>query len=152
GPGRSPKRYAVWGPKLIAMIGALPATLEDRAINVRLRRKSPGEKISKLRTLSKESIETLVRKLTRFGADFTEQLRQTEPLIPEQLNDRAADNLEPLLAVAEVAGERWAQIAREAAIRASESNDPTAIDLLSDIRNLFTALATDQLSSQALCA
>jgi hypothetical protein len=45
GDDHEPKRFKVWSPKCIAMIGKLPDTLEDRAISVPLKRKQPGEKV-----------------------------------------------------------------------------------------------------------
>lgn len=43
GDDHEPKRFKVWAPKCIAMIGKLPDTLEDRALVVPLRRKQAGE-------------------------------------------------------------------------------------------------------------
>ncbi len=42
GDDHEPRRFRVWAPKCIAMIGKLPDTLEDRALVVHLRRKQAG--------------------------------------------------------------------------------------------------------------
>ncbi len=44
-----PRRFKVWAPKAIAMIGRLPDTLEDRSIVVPLRRKRDGEAVERFR-------------------------------------------------------------------------------------------------------
>ena len=45
GDDHEPRRFKVWAPKCIAMIGKLPDTLEDRALVVPLRRKQSGETV-----------------------------------------------------------------------------------------------------------
>src|SRR5215470_9380330 len=41
GDDHEPRRFSTWGPKAIAMIGALPDTLADRSITIPMRRKLP---------------------------------------------------------------------------------------------------------------
>jgi hypothetical protein len=44
-----PERFSVWCPKSIALIGSLPGTLADRSIEIRMERKTRGQKVSPLR-------------------------------------------------------------------------------------------------------
>src|SRR3989454_7068429 len=41
--GQEPRLFSTWGARMIALIGRLPATLEDRAIVLPMRRRVPGE-------------------------------------------------------------------------------------------------------------
>lgn len=71
--------------------------------------------------------------------DQAEALKQASPDMPAGLNDRAADNWGPLLAIADSAGGNWPMHAREAAVVLSggrEDDDPL-IRLLADIRAMF---------------
>ena len=58
----------------------------------------------------------LRRKCARFVLDHAEEIGKAQPEIPEDLNDRAADIWEPLLALAELAGGEWPEKARKAAL------------------------------------
>jgi putative DNA primase/helicase len=62
-------------------------------------------------------------------------LTDPDPEIPDALNDRAADNWRPLLAIADIASDDWARRARDAACTLSgEGHDVPSIsvELLTD--------------------
>jgi hypothetical protein len=74
------------------------------------------------------------------AADNFDKLRDPEPEIPDTLDDRAADNWRPLLAIADLAGDDWPRRAREAAcLLSGEGHDATSIgvELLADIQRAF---------------
>src|SRR5206468_198244 len=104
--------YSCWCPKAIAAIGRLPDTLADRCIVIRMERKTPDEECERLRNL--DGLE-LRRQCAQFVVEHGRAIVQARPEIPEELNDRAADIWEPLLALAELAGGEWPAKAREAA-------------------------------------
>jgi uncharacterized protein DUF3631 len=58
----------------------------------------------------------LRRECARFVKDHAEEITVAGPEIPADLNDRAADIWEPLLALAELAGGDWPERARAAAV------------------------------------
>lgn len=139
GRRREVEKFDVFGPKAIAAIGALPTTVADRSIPIRMKRRAPGETIAKFRSrtargeaqaigpLDPESVGTL-------GTDGT---------VPETLNDRAADSWEPLLAIADAAGGQWPARARLAAVALSSDEEApasTGMRLLEDIRDAFTGV------------
>ena len=72
--------------------------------------------------------------------------------------DRAADNWEALFAIADLAGEDWPARARAAAQRLSgsrgeaEDSEDLAVQLLSDVRLVFTDGGGERLTSKALTA
>ena len=84
--------------------------------------------------------EEVVAKLTRFAKDASPQMRSARPHLPDELSDRAQDNWEPLLAIAEYAGAQWLRRATTAALTLSSASDAAAStgnELLADIREVF---------------
>lgn len=140
GDEHEPRPFSVWGPKVIAMIGRLPDTLEDRSIGIPMKRRAPHELVARLRLDRPGAFQTLQARAARWALDHCERLRGAEPPVPEELHDRAADNWRPLLAIAERAGGTWPADARAAARALSGVTDPSAstgaIALLADLREL----------------
>jgi putative DNA primase/helicase len=135
-----PRRFSTWAPKAIATIRELADTLEDRAIVLTLQRKPRRAKVERLRKRDNEEFAVLRRKAARWAADNFAKLADPDPQIPDALNDRAADNWRPLLAIADLVGEDWPKRAREAAcILSGEGHDTSAInvELLADSRKAF---------------
>jgi len=135
-----PKRFSTWAPKAIAAIRALADTLEDRAIVAQLQRKARTANVERLRRRDSEKFALLRRRAARWAADNFSKLTDPEPDIPGALNDRAADNWRPLLAIADLAGGAWPKRARDAArILSGEGRDTPSInvELLADIRLAF---------------
>jgi DNA polymerase-1 len=152
GDDHEPRKFSTWSPKVIALIGTLPATLADRSITLPLRRKTKDETVARLpRDLRTDA---LVARVVRWVADNADALRRAEPAIPAFLHDRAGDNWEPLLAIADTVGGPWPERAREAALVFSGGSDDAtetlAIKLLADIRAVFVAKAVDALHSADL--
>ena len=81
-------------------------------------------------------------------------LEHSRPTIPSELGDRAADVWEPLLAIADLAGEAWPDRARAAAVALSggDSNEDLSpgITLLKDIRDVFVEIPGDRMPSVLL--
>lgn len=159
GEDHTPKKFNVWGAKALAGIGHLADTLMDRSITLELRRKLPHEQVDRLRYAEPGLFDDLAAKLARFAEDYSEAVRTARPDLPANLNDRAQDNWEPLLAIADVAGGRWPEWGRAAALKLSGSNSPTesvGTELLSDIKEVFDNRRTDRISTvdmiSALCA
>lgn len=137
----NPKKFSTWGARAIAKIGAFNPTLADRAIELKMRRRLPNEQIEKLRRNELDSLRPIASRCARFAVDNTDLLKNVHPLIPDSLHDRAADNWEPLLAIAELANDEWRQKAIAAAITISGIGDMVSesitTKLLSDIRVIF---------------
>ena len=145
-------RYSCFGPKAIAQIGHLPETLADRCVVMRLQRKLPTEKCTRLIDVDEAVLARLRRQCARFVLDHSQEIARARPAIPRSLNDRAADLSEPLLAVADLAGGDWPELARKAAVgltASAEENDPTSA-LLLDILVLFAASGRDRIFSRTL--
>src|SRR5215203_1558926 len=122
----------------LAMAGLddLPDTIGSRAVIIRMRRRSPKEKVEpwrhRLHAPEGEDIQVLL-------ADWaTESAGRIEwPDMPAGVEDRKADVWEALLAVADLAGGDWTKRARDAAVALvadSMAGVPTmGVRLLSDL-------------------
>lgn len=139
----------------MAMIGQLPATLEDRSIVLRIKRKTSSETVERFRPRKlSDELETLRRKAVRWAKDNLDALKDADPEVPDALNDRAQDNWRPLLAIADAVGEPWPEAARKAAQLlsgpAGEEDQSAGVQLLADLRDLFRKERTDFLASKHL--
>ncbi|MBI4524378.1 MAG: DUF3631 domain-containing protein [Deltaproteobacteria bacterium] len=152
GDDHEPTLFRTWCAKAIALIGKLPATLEDRSILFSMKRKAPGEIVERFRAdRAATELRDMKRRAMRWAKDNVDALRAADPETPEILNDRAADNWRPLLAIADVAGGHWPDIARTAAAALSgnvdEGENSALIQLLEDLRKLFDSRGVDRLTS-----
>ena len=140
GDDHQPRQFLTWGAKAISGIGQLAETIVDRAIVLELRRKLPTESVQRLRHAEPQLFERLASKLARFADDAGSSIERARPNLPEALNDRAQDNWEPLLAIADYVGGNWPDIARRTALRLSGAQreaQSLSTELLVDIRNVF---------------
>jgi len=151
GAGTRLVRFSCWCPKVIATINHLPETLADRCIVIAMQRKTAGEECERLKNLDGTELR---RKCARFVMDHAEEIRGAEPKIPTDLNDRAADIWEPLLALAELAGGDWPERARAAAVGLTTgAQEESAIGaLLFDVFICFLSGKAERLFSRTLVA
>ncbi|MEP6605786.1 MAG: DUF3631 domain-containing protein, partial [Nitrosospira sp.] len=160
GDDHEPKGFYVFSPKAIAFIGHTRDTLHDRAVEVELRRKMSHEKVARLRHSDGGELDILARKLARLAVDSLESFATMRPSMPESLPDRQADNWEPLLAVAMLAGNEWIERATAAALALTCSKAQSApvsvgVELLTDIQHIFETKRISKIRTadlvQALC-
>ena len=91
--------------------------------------------------------------MARFADDSHAALRAARPKLPEALHDRAKDNWEPLIAIAELAGDAWAERARKAALElsvASNESMSVGVELLNDIKEVFEHNRAEKISTADL--
>ena len=125
----------------LAGIGAMPDTIEDRAVVIRMRRRAPGESVAPFRhRRDRPALTDLAAQLEGWLGGHLAELERAEPPMP--LEDRAADTWEPLIAVADLAGRDWPELARHAAVALTADHDQAAsvsdrIRLLADCRIAF---------------
>jgi len=84
--------------------------------------------------------EQLRAKLETWGDAKVEILVDAEPDLPDELGDRQQDSWEPLLAIADLAGEEWPERARTAAVELHGSvpdEESAGILLLRHLREAF---------------
>jgi hypothetical protein len=141
GDDRQVKVFSTWGAKALALIGSPAATIEDRSILIRLKRRTKTEKVTRLRagTLHAE-LEPIRRALAWWARDRWSAFEAADPELPEFLHDRQADNLRPLYQLAQAAGGPWpARMleATEQVYRAGSAGSGEDVQLLADVRDLL---------------
>jgi hypothetical protein len=149
------RRFSTWAPKAIATIRALADTLEDRSILVQLQRKPRTASVARLRKRDSDDFRSLRSRAARWAADNFRKLTDPDPSIPDALNDRAADNWGPLLAIADLAGGVWPQSGREAACFLSgeeQHAESVNVALLVAIKELFDQTTATEIASAAIVA
>jgi hypothetical protein len=133
----------------LAGIGAMPDTIEDRAVVIRMRRRTTGETVAPFRhRRDRPALRELAQHLRSWLTADLKTLERAEPAMP--LEDRAADTWEPLVIVADHAGHTWPERARTAALTltteaADDAPASNRLRLLADCRTAFghdTALPT----------
>jgi putative DNA primase/helicase len=152
--------FSTWAAVAIACIGAIPDTLADRSIEIRLRRKGPGESVARLRGKARAEVEGVVdrwrQRALRWARDHAQRLADLAHEPPEEIDDRAADNWDLLLRIATLAGGTWPARAREAALALSaaraEAEGSRGVELLRDIWTVFAEGSADRLSTADLLA
>ncbi|HTF32185.1 MAG TPA: DUF3631 domain-containing protein [Myxococcota bacterium] len=145
--------FEVYCPKALAGIGTLPDTIADRAIPIRLERRSRGEQVARFRQRDgTEECAPIMADLAAWAGSVDFSL--AHPEIPEELGDRAADFWEPLLAIADAAGAAWPEQARSAARKLhaeqEESEASVGVRLLADIWGVFNAQDEDTIFTEDL--
>ena len=91
GDDYEPRIFRVFSPVVIALIGKLADTLEDRSIVVSMKRKRPDEAVSRFRAEKVlAELEPIGRKAARWALDHSE-INREDPPVPGGLNDRQAD-------------------------------------------------------------
>jgi hypothetical protein len=143
GANLSYRDFPVFGPKAIAGIGKLPDTIADRSIPVELKRRAPGEHVERFRQRKVEAEAVALYSASAAWAEANVRaLKEAEPELPEELDDRAQDIVEPLLAIADAADGGWPKRARDAAVALltgehREDSESLGVRLLRDIRDVF---------------
>jgi putative DNA primase/helicase len=118
-----------------------------------MKRKKRHEYVEKLRGRDSDEFSAIRERAHRWADDNVEGLKGEHPSPPD-LNDRAADNWELLLAIADLAGGDWPTRARAAAATLSGDADARAetigVQLLAAIRSIFETFETDWITSEDL--
>jgi hypothetical protein len=150
------EEFNAYCPKCFAGIGHLPDTVASRSIRIEMRRKLPGETVEPFRQKAvKEAALAVKTKLeawkVRGAADL---LCRIEPPPIANLSDRQNDIAEPLLCIAQLAGNGWLQKLKEAlqtVFKAASIEDGSiGVTLLADIRAVFEERKTDKIPSSVL--
>ena len=163
GTNHEPKEFPTFAMVALAGIGAMPDTIEDRAVVVKMRRRKPSEKVQPYR-LRRDApqLHELRDQLASWAASNINMLEGCYPELP--VEDRAADVWEPLVMVADLAGGDWPSLARNAAVALTDEavsdseDDSINMKLLADIKTIFSGEDTDPkgprvefISSALLC-
>ena len=151
--------FNVYCPKLFGGIGNLPDTVASRSIRIEMRRKLESEVVEPflrrdVRAASVPAKSALEQWAT---TDVVSQiLRLPRPGLIYGISDRQNDIAEPLLAIAQLAGDRWHERLREAlcdVFKSTSHVEPSeGVTLLVDIRNAFEEQRADRMQSETLAS
>ena len=141
GDNHEPRIFSAWAPAAVAAIGRLPDTLADRSIAISLRRRRVDEAVVPLRLDCTSELDSLARMAARYVCDYGDALAAADPVMPDSIINRAADNWRPLFAIADAAGGEWSERARSSArslLRHGAGEDESIrVQLLADIQRCF---------------
>jgi hypothetical protein len=146
------KSFSTFGPKAIAGINKLPDTIASRSIPIRLKRARRG-RIQKFEERLSEvtaPLEELRTRIEVFVDRIAGQVGSARPRMPQELSDRQADVTFPLLAIADIAGGEWPELARNALVALCASAavpQSKGEQLLADIRRIFEESGIDRIPS-----
>jgi hypothetical protein len=139
------ERFSVYCPKVMAGIGdCLPDTITDRSIRLHLKRRTRSEVVERFRRREVAASGWNLRdRLAEWLEPQHDYLAANWPDLPEELDDRAQDVWEPLLAIADLAGGTWPDRARSAArtLSSGEEREDTSLTatLIRDIAAVFSS-------------
>jgi len=142
GPKHEVQSFSVFAPAALAGLGDLPDTLMSRAIVIRMRRRAPHEHVEPYRPRQHaHEGDELCERLAQWALTVGPEAGRAWPELPDGIVDRLAEVWEPLIAVADVAGVTWPELAREAATYfanvASDRAPSLGIRLLTDLKTVF---------------
>jgi hypothetical protein len=141
GDDYEPKQFSTWAPMVLAMIKLPPDTILDRSVTIPMRRKLPGESITRLPVDFPGECRHLRSKCLRWANDNADTLKAITPTLPSSSNDRALDNWTPLLSIAEAIGGKLPSVAMESFSHlqgaGDDEDDGIGPTILGDIREIF---------------
>jgi hypothetical protein len=144
-----PEIFDTFGPKVLASIGPLHETIEDRSIIINMKRKPPGTEVEELCDCEPDVFVVLRRKLQRWVNDNRDAIQATKLQRPKALLDRAWNKWRPLLTIAHVVGGVWPSECLKAALKmAGESDEERSIAVEVFIR--IRALINEQRENDEL--
>jgi hypothetical protein len=133
--------FNVFCPKATAGIGGLPDTILDRAIVIPMERRARGESIEKLRVRTSSQLGSPLRAALAAHVASITDFTVADADLPAELDDRAQDGWEPLIAIADAAGGGWPAKVRSAAVaifgQRVSTDDSHELRLLADSHEVF---------------
>ncbi|MCO5299087.1 MAG: DUF3631 domain-containing protein [Candidatus Nanopelagicales bacterium] len=137
GQSFEPQEFETFAPVCLAGNGDPPATILDRSVVVRLRRRKPSEDVKRWRVNDCAPEGHALRDRIAEWAQ-----RDWQPTYPEDepgVADRLLDVWEPLLAIADSAGGEWPVYSRLAipALTETVETESTSVRLLREIRDIW---------------
>lgn len=138
------ERWPTFALAIIAGIGDLPDTIEDRAVILPMQRKTADAQVARFRIRrDPPALRNLAARLAAWIGPLADQIGAAEPEMPSGMSDRAEDTWEPLLAVADAAGGHWPGLARgvarvmATAAAMADAETSASARLLIDLRTVF---------------
>lgn len=156
GENKEVEDFPIFCAKVLAGIDSghrIPDTIRDRAVTISMQRKTGAEPVERFRYRDANAEAQPIRDgFERWAVGALDLLLAANPDLPHELDDRAAEAWEPLLAIADMAGGEWPERARAAAKALSGADDrdetTTGALLLGALRIAFADV--DRMATTAL--
>ncbi len=154
GTSYKPVEFSVFCAKALAGIGTLPDTVADRAIPIRLSRKTRDEPVERFYKREAEPLGHDLRdRAYAWSEEYEDKLQDMHPPMPDSLSDRMQESCEILVAIAEIAG--CGDLARRAlmeifGVERLDDRENVSLRLLRDIRTAFDKGASNRLTTTEL--
>jgi Protein of unknown function (DUF3631) len=131
-------RFPTFCAMAIARIGELPRTLESRSILNRMQRAAPDETLVRIKSQDCDALKRLRERIEKWAAKGWAGLKDCDPVLPKGMANRQADNWRPLLAIADVAGNGWPDVARLASTKLDQQSTTSPPErLIGEIKRVF---------------
>jgi hypothetical protein len=154
------QRFPVYAPAALAgLAGNMPDTITTRAVTVHMQRRREDEEVEEF---WEEEVETeaapLREMLAAWIGSVTDKVSKGRPTMPPGVRDRSAEIWRPLIAIADAAGGHWPDTARAACVHfvavaaADRNGGGLRMQLLADLRDLFTSRNADKLPTTEILA
>ena len=145
GKDYEPTDYAIYSPKVMALIGSVDGVLADRCLAIDMKRKKRTETVERYRSrVVDDKAEKLRRRLEKWASKHRKQIGKvynSNGLVEFGItNDRLAELLMPLQAVLEVADKRRMEVLEEYAFdldRIDAETESPGVRLLAACRDIF---------------
>jgi putative DNA primase/helicase len=161
--GHTIRAFKIYAATVLAGIGHLSPTLQDRSIVIPLSKAPAGAVPIRFDKRFIEDLVILGRKIARWVKDTFAAIAACDPLMPPEAFNRLGDNWRPLFAIAQVIGGHWPQRILEAfyalnpkpatdmaAAPSSPSSQELQYLLLGDICAIFAKTGADRLFTSSL--
>ena len=140
GDSNEVRNFRVFGPKVFALIGQLPAALFDRCIPIEMQRRPRGERGERFRPMRLEAEALTLRRMARrWVRDQAGALAAADSVPLDALDERQQEVCDPLFAIGQVAGGDWYERLQTSALAVSGGREPGSLGLtlLADLRDVF---------------
>jgi Protein of unknown function (DUF3631) len=139
--------------KALCGIGrVLPDTVADRSLAIELVRQSREVKAARFRKRDAVVVTLSIRQRLQAWAQKSviSALHAARPQMPGELQDRAEEICEPLVAIADMAGGKWPEESRLALLKLCQQEEDASlgVKLLAGIRSAFDGAKSDKLSTK----
>jgi hypothetical protein len=143
-----PHSYVTFAPMALASLDRLPLTVIRQSVVIRMKMATRELKRIEMRLEDFDIIRNEI-------VDWCQGRKlDPDPVLPDALNNRLADNWRVLISIADACSKDWGRKAREVAVRLSQrySDDDLRLILLSDIKAIFDTKAVDRITMAELVA
>jgi hypothetical protein len=155
GDDKTPELFPTFAPKAIGKVGRkLPPATLSRCIFVELRRRKKDEHVERFAHQDDAELADLRGRLRRWALDNQDALRDAEPSMPDELQNRRHDNWRLMIRISDLCSgvEDFGDKARAAAIKIEGKADSRTASAraLAACKTVFESVKDDAIGSEEL--